>query len=667
MFIVLVEQYLCFPKEKLVEHEAPICSICHSTIKTDEHPQAVTINTDEHPQAVTINTDEHPQAITINTDEHLQAVHPKAVTINTDEHPQALSCAHVFHQKCINSWLKLHNTCPMCRRTVIPDALLPPENLNRNVSNVPWHGSAVWRSSPTMLIFQIIFFITKCCLTFQNDDFNNYSVNGSSSNQPSKSDDEFADDLKYALELSLQEEKDRQSLLQQAADDESMAMDYAIARSMEGQKNDAITPKHSRISSSIIAAASTAIAQAGRSISTSRNDISSINAAASTTIAQAGQSISTALTKTTSYVARLLSQYKPELALRQDDASSSNDAARHHLHGAGTSEGVQQSRRWHGESSTNDAARHHLHGESTSAVQSRRCHSDSSTNDAARHRLHSAGFPSVPSTLHSAASSSSASSSARRKKGKNKKKHESSSSNSITQKDLIAIDQMFADNIDPEIIYNKLNNIQTNESLQTVEVQSRLARVCFLRALNMPSDNDVKWKAKQQEIEKGLNFANHALAIDAQHLNALKYVCMLMGLQFDHRISSDQKISLAVNLNKFLQRANQSDPEILHAQGRLKYSLARISSFNRMLAIQINSGIKALFNDASYESAITKLLKAETFFQGTSIDNYFYLGKCYQRKGDKKLAKYYYDHLMGMEPKNLREKECKENTAKIKI
>lgn len=30
-----------------------------------------------------------------------------------------LSCGHLFHQKCLDSWLKINPTCPSCRRTVI--------------------------------------------------------------------------------------------------------------------------------------------------------------------------------------------------------------------------------------------------------------------------------------------------------------------------------------------------------------------------------------------------------------------------------------------------------------------------------------------------------------------------------------------------------------------
>lgn len=55
---------------------------------------------------------------------------------NKDEKIARLSCDHFFHKTCIEPWLKLHATCPICRHRLIPDPP-PASNPPPPTSNPP--------------------------------------------------------------------------------------------------------------------------------------------------------------------------------------------------------------------------------------------------------------------------------------------------------------------------------------------------------------------------------------------------------------------------------------------------------------------------------------------------------------------------------------------------
>jgi hypothetical protein len=34
-----------------------------------------------------------------------------------------LTCGHKFHKACITSWMKAHDNCPLCKRTILPEII----------------------------------------------------------------------------------------------------------------------------------------------------------------------------------------------------------------------------------------------------------------------------------------------------------------------------------------------------------------------------------------------------------------------------------------------------------------------------------------------------------------------------------------------------------------
>ena len=60
-----------------------------------------------------------------------------------EEKSLKLICGHIFHKECLDPWLKNHNTCPICRQTIIRNnpSIFPTPNHSRQIT-IPFSVSS---------------------------------------------------------------------------------------------------------------------------------------------------------------------------------------------------------------------------------------------------------------------------------------------------------------------------------------------------------------------------------------------------------------------------------------------------------------------------------------------------------------------------------------------
>ncbi|KAI6217950.1 hypothetical protein M3Y99_01740700 [Aphelenchoides fujianensis] len=194
---------------------------------------------------------------------------------------------------------------------------------------------------------------------------------------------------------------------------------------------------------------------------------------------------------------------------------------------------------------------------------------------------------------------------------------------------------------------------------QNVEVLWRLARALYGRVATLEHRN----AARRPLIVEGQRYAAEAVRLAPRHFDALKYAAVLTGSLCEVS-GTGERIKLGHTFKSYLDQAialNPKDHGLLHMRGRLHYTVANLSWFERRLAATFFSQPPT----ATLDDALRDFLEVERLRPGLWPENLLFLARCYAGKNENKTAAHYLKLALKIEPEDAADQEVLDECKKL--
>ncbi|KAH7719873.1 Protein RMD-6 [Aphelenchoides avenae] len=195
---------------------------------------------------------------------------------------------------------------------------------------------------------------------------------------------------------------------------------------------------------------------------------------------------------------------------------------------------------------------------------------------------------------------------------------------------------------------------------KNVELLWRLGEACRI----MGEEAGTKDKRRKELLTEGQKHAVAALKQNEKHFNATKTAALATGslaelLPLSARLA--QRCQFKVYLDKGLAMKPQ-DIELLHARGRLSYSVAHLGWLERTVVVTFYKRAPPVL---TYDDAISDFLQVEKTIPAQWVDNLLWLAKAYLAKNDQKNAVKYLKQADALDPVDDAERESLAEVKKL--